>query len=209
MNDPNTSNLLARAARDPGVVDELMALHRPRVRRMLAVRMNQELQARVDPSDVVQEALIEAARLLPDYLTHQRIAFYPWLRDIAVSRMISLYRRHVLATKRSTRREEPLGYDYLPDESCVHLVERLVHSGYQPQWSTWNIRRDLEQVKDAATSSCLKWNERLSSSEVSRRTLRGRDCGCVRYQQTDRLATARQRNRTARHPPPQKRKLKR
>ena len=48
--------------RPPGLGDdaartELLARHRDRLRRMVAVRIDRRLAARVDPSDVVQEAL--------------------------------------------------------------------------------------------------------------------------------------------------------
>ena len=33
---------------------------------------------------VVQEAMMEATRLLPEYLSHRRICFYPWLRELAI-----------------------------------------------------------------------------------------------------------------------------
>ena len=49
---------------------------------MVAVaRMDRRLTARLDPSDVVQEALADGVRDLPDYLTTRPMAFYPWLRN--------------------------------------------------------------------------------------------------------------------------------
>jgi RNA polymerase sigma-70 factor, ECF subfamily len=42
----------------------LMELHRGRLRRMIAVRLDDRISALLDPSDVVQEALADAARKL-------------------------------------------------------------------------------------------------------------------------------------------------
>ena len=76
MDDPETEQLLGLAAHDDSsAVSKLMKIHRDKVRRMIAVRMDTRLAPRVDPSDVVQETLIEATRRLPEYLQNQPIAF--------------------------------------------------------------------------------------------------------------------------------------
>jgi RNA polymerase sigma-70 factor (ECF subfamily) len=89
---------------------------------MVAVRADPRLAARVDPSDVVQEALAEAAAKLDAYLRTRPLPFYPWLRQIAQERLIDLHRRHVQARRRSVTREDPAG---LPDRSALALAERL------------------------------------------------------------------------------------
>ena len=61
MDDSTTTRLLDLAEKNNRrAVSELMDQHRSRIRRMIAIHMDQDLMARVDPSDVVQEALIEA-----------------------------------------------------------------------------------------------------------------------------------------------------
>src|SRR5262245_15702792 len=86
--------------------NELLGRHRQRLRQMVAVRMDRRLQRRLDPSDVIQEALVEASRLMDDYLEKQPIAFYPWLRQIAFNRLLDVHRGHILAQRRSMAREE-------------------------------------------------------------------------------------------------------
>jgi RNA polymerase sigma-70 factor (ECF subfamily) len=88
---------------------------------MVAVRADPRLAARVDPSDVVQEALAEAAAKLDRYLRERPLPFYPWLRQLAQNRLIDLHRRHVRARRRSVTREE--GALDLPDPSA--LADRL------------------------------------------------------------------------------------
>jgi DNA-directed RNA polymerase specialized sigma24 family protein len=62
---PDTDQLLADASRgDAAARDRLLERHRRRLRQLVAVRMDRRLAARVDPSDVVQEALAEAAAVL-------------------------------------------------------------------------------------------------------------------------------------------------
>src|SRR5262245_22134581 len=116
-------DLLDQARRgDAAACERLLGAHRDRLRRMVAVRIDRRLAARIDPSDVVQEALADAYTQLPAYLKEQPLPFYPWLRQLAWNRLVELYRKHVLAQKRTVTREEPPA---LPDESVVELADRL------------------------------------------------------------------------------------
>jgi RNA polymerase sigma-70 factor, ECF subfamily len=126
---PDTDHLLASASRgDATARGRLLERHRPRLKRMVAVRLDRRLAARVDASDVVQEVLLDAAAQLDTYLRDRPIPFYPWLRRLAAGRLADAYRRHVRAARRSVGREERPG---LPDESVAELADRLLaqHSG--------------------------------------------------------------------------------
>jgi RNA polymerase sigma-70 factor (ECF subfamily) len=70
---------------------------------MVAVRFDRRLAARVDPSDVVQEALLETAQRLPDYLREWPIPFYPELRCLACRHLFKADHRHIAARKRGVR----------------------------------------------------------------------------------------------------------
>ncbi len=118
--------LLLRAGRgDDRARDELLTRHRARLWRMVAVRLDRRVAARVDASDIVQEALAEAAGRLPDYLSQPPLPFYPWLRHIAWQHLLKCHQRHIGAQRRSVDREgrrEPA----LPDDSAAQLADRLV-----------------------------------------------------------------------------------
>src|SRR5262245_14193700 len=121
-----TEELIERARRGEYPARQaLLARHRARLRRMVAGRMDPLLAARVDPSDVVQEVLVEAHHTLDTYLQDRPLPLYPWLRRLAWERLSKLYRRHVRSRKRSLLREEAEGPG-LPDESAMALAERLV-----------------------------------------------------------------------------------
>jgi RNA polymerase sigma-70 factor (ECF subfamily) len=98
---------------------------------MVAVRMDKRLTARVDPSDIVQEALTEASQKLPSYLQQDPLPFYPWLRQLAWDRLIDAHRRHIGARARSVTREAHDEME-LPDHSSVQLAARLLASGTSP-----------------------------------------------------------------------------
>jgi RNA polymerase sigma-70 factor (ECF subfamily) len=124
MASSDTEKLLKRVADgDNAARDRLLERHRRRLRRMVAVRFDLRLAARVDPSDVVQETLAEAAAQLDRYLRERPLPFYPWLRQMALRRLIELHRRHVLARRRTVTREVAVGD--LPDRSPVALAKRL------------------------------------------------------------------------------------
>ncbi len=108
IRDGDTERLLQRAAAgDVAARDQLLDRHRDRLCRAVARRLDPRLAARVDASDVVQEALADADRKLAGYLRDRPLPFYPWLRRLALERLVQLHRRHVRARKRSVTREEP------------------------------------------------------------------------------------------------------
>ena len=130
--EPDTEELLDRAGMgDPLARQDLLARHRSRLRQMVALRIDRRMAARVDPSDVVQDALADAARNLDDYLETRPIPFYPWLRQFAWERLIQLHRFHLQAKRRSVAREELRIFD-LPADSEAALTERLAYSAKNP-----------------------------------------------------------------------------
>ncbi len=61
--EPDTEELLNRAGRgEESARQDLLARHRARLRQMVALRIDRRMAARVDPSDVVQDALADAAQ---------------------------------------------------------------------------------------------------------------------------------------------------
>jgi RNA polymerase sigma-70 factor (ECF subfamily) len=172
--EPDTGELIRRAARgDCQAVDGLLARHRDRLRRMVAIRMDKRLAARVDPSDIVQEALTEASQKLPDYLRHQPLPFYPWLRQLAWERLIGQHRRHVRAQARSVTREEHEEMA-LPDHSAVQLAARLLASGTSPsvRMIFKELRAKVQQMLSQMSPPdrevlVLRYLEQLSTAETA------------------------------------------
>src|SRR5215467_9832648 len=103
----DADELIERAARgDDAARQQLLAGYRDRLKRMVAVHLDRRLAARVDPSDIVQEALLDAHRELSDYLERRPLPLYPWLRQLASERLAKWHRAHIRAQKRSVGREE-------------------------------------------------------------------------------------------------------
>jgi RNA polymerase sigma-70 factor (ECF subfamily) len=148
LDNVDTEQLLHQASQgDAAARDQVLVRHRPRLRQAIAIRLDRRLAPRIDPSDVVQETLAEAARRLPDYLRDRPLPFYPWLRQLALERLIDLHRHHVLAGKRSVEREER-SLPPLPDESAAALAQRLF--GRESSPSARLRRREVAQQVQAA-----------------------------------------------------------
>src|ERR1700688_875415 len=88
--------LEAAARRDGAAWSAVLAQHRERLRRMVALRMDRRLQGRVDPSDVIQDAYLEAARRLPEYVREPApMPLFLWLRYLTGQALQTLHRRHL------------------------------------------------------------------------------------------------------------------
>jgi RNA polymerase sigma-70 factor (ECF subfamily) len=136
--DPAETRRLLGAARtgDGRAVGELFARHRPYLRRLVQMRLDPHLRPRVDASDVVQEAQLEAIRRLEGYLQKPKLPFRLWLRQLACERLLMLWRFHRGAARRSLDREVAL-----PDRSSLMLARQLVAAGSAP-----GQRFDREQL---------------------------------------------------------------
>jgi RNA polymerase sigma-70 factor (ECF subfamily) len=172
--DPDTDHLIEQASQgDDRARQQLLGRHRQRLRRMVEVRLDRRLAARVDPSDVVQEALADAAKRLPEYLRDRPLPFYPWLRRLAWERLVKMHRRHLYTRRRSVTREEH-GVLALPDESVAELAQRLVGNADSP--SRRLLRDELaERVRSALSRLgerdrevlVLRYLEGLTNKEIA------------------------------------------
>jgi RNA polymerase sigma-70 factor, ECF subfamily len=134
----------------------LMERHRARLRQMVSLRLDPRLAARVDPSDVVQEAMAAAYPRLDDYLRDPPLPFYPWLRQFAWDRLVDLHRRHLTARRRSVTREE-ISTPGLSSESVLRLSQRLLSRGSSP--SNRMIQQELRDRLQTALAK-LSPNDR-------------------------------------------------
>jgi RNA polymerase sigma-70 factor (ECF subfamily) len=173
-NVSDTDHLLQQVREgDEQARETLLERHRVRLRRMLTMRMDKRLATRVDPSDVVQEALKAAHGRLSEYLNDPHPTFYLWLRGIALDRLVELYRRHVVAGKRSVLREQPRG-PVINDESEFELANYLVTQSLNPSRDLvmeellTRVRNGLQQLSTNDREILeLRHLEQLSVKEIA------------------------------------------
>lgn len=116
-----TLRLLERIQRgERAAFDELFAQHRSWLRRLVALRMAAPLQARLDPSDVVQETQLEVFRRLLDFLERRPMPLRLWLRKTLLERLRMFERQHLEAARRAVNRER-----CMPESSSTPLAHQL------------------------------------------------------------------------------------
>src|SRR6266446_10910201 len=131
-NDSETQQLLEQAKQgDAAAVERLLTAHREPLRRMIGLRLDPALAARVDASDIVQDVLLEAHRRLTDYLRNPAMPFHLWLRHIAKDHLIDAHRHERLAQRRSVDREQSLNATR-PGESSLDWAAQFFDAEMTP-----------------------------------------------------------------------------
>jgi RNA polymerase sigma-70 factor (ECF subfamily) len=140
----DSARLLERLrAGDPAAVGELFARHRDRLRRMVEVRLDRRLQGRVDASDVIQDAHLEVAERLADYLTDPKLPPFLWLRLVVGERLAKLHRTHLGAQMRDAGREVSIFREALPAASSAALAAHLLGKHTSPTQAAVRAERLL------------------------------------------------------------------
>jgi RNA polymerase sigma-70 factor (ECF subfamily) len=168
------SELRRAAAGDPDGWRTVMDRHWDRLRRLAAFRLDRRLWGRVDPSDVVQEALVDASRRLAEYLANPAMPFFLWLRFLTRQRLATLHRHHLGRALRDAARDVPLGPEGTGDDSSAAIAARL--AGHHPGPSDALLRAELAERLRAALAVmdptdrevlALRHFEELSNAETA------------------------------------------
>jgi RNA polymerase sigma-70 factor (ECF subfamily) len=125
--NPDEADRIHRAAAgDRQVWSGLLADHRARLRRMVALRLDRRLQGRVDPSDVIQEAYIEATAGLAEFVARGEMPFFLWLRWLTGMTLNALHRKHLGCQVRDAAREVSIHRGAWPQATSAALAAHLL-----------------------------------------------------------------------------------
>jgi RNA polymerase sigma-70 factor (ECF subfamily) len=169
------TELLRRAADgEEEPLRELFSRHRDRLKRMVHLRLSRRLAGRVDDSDVIQEALAEAARKLEDYAREPVLPFFLWLRQLTALKLAEVHRRHLGTQLRDADREVTLHRGGLPLADSVSLAAQLLGTLTTPSQAAIKAETRL-LVQEALNSMdpidrevlALKHFEQLSTAEIA------------------------------------------
>jgi RNA polymerase sigma-70 factor, ECF subfamily len=145
-NSGETADLLERARRGDGAaLNELFTRHRDRLRRMVEMRLDWRLRARLDASDVIQDAYLEVAQRLEDYLHNPTLPFFLWLRLVVGEQLVNLHRHHLGAQARDVGREVSLYREALPAASSAALAAQLLGKHTSPTQAAIRAERLLRR----------------------------------------------------------------
>src|SRR5207244_3052069 len=89
----------------PAAMGALFADHRDRLRRMVEMRLDHRVRARVDASDVLQEAYVDAAERLGAFLQKPDMPLFLWLRLVVGERLLKIHRHHLGTQMREAGRD--------------------------------------------------------------------------------------------------------
>lgn len=143
-NSSATTRLIERAARgESEALGELLQQHHGRLRRMVRLRLDRRLQGRIDPSDVIQDAALDAASRLPEYVRNPTMPFFLWLRLLTGQRLQGLHRRHLGTRMRNAAREVSVYRGALPEATSVALAAQLLGRDTRPSEAAVRAERKL------------------------------------------------------------------
>jgi RNA polymerase sigma-70 factor, ECF subfamily len=197
-NSSETDRLLRSAAGgDEGSWGALLTRHEERLRRMVAFRMDQRLQGRIDPMDVVQEAYLEASEHRAEYLRRPTMPFLLWLRGIAGNKLRELHRHHLGTQMRDAGREVSLYRGMMPEATSAALAARFMGHATRPSEAAVRAEtkiflqaalnamdpidrevlalRHFEQLTPAETAGVLGINEKAAGMRYVRAIRRLKD----------------------------------
>jgi RNA polymerase sigma-70 factor, ECF subfamily len=121
----------------------LFAHYHERLRRMVEMRLDARLQARLDASDVVQDAYVEIVERLDDYLRDPKLPLFLWLRLVVGERLMKLHRHHLGTQMRDAGREVSLYRGALPAASSAALAAQLLGKYTSPTQAAVRAERIL------------------------------------------------------------------
>ena len=103
----------------------LLNEHRDKLNRMIRCRMDRRLQGRVDPSDVLQEACVEAVKRYSEFQQQTKMPFYLWLRFLTLQQLMIVHRKHLNVKMRSITSEDRIVGDLIMAPNVAALAEML------------------------------------------------------------------------------------
>ena len=171
----DVSDLLAHAAAgDQEALHQLFSRYRDRLKRLVHLRLSRRLSGRVDDSDVVQEALMEISKKLPEYVQAPQLPLFLWLRHMTGLKLAEIHRRHLGSQLRDADREVSLHRGGLPEADSASLAAQLLGKLTTPSQAAIKAEQRI-YVQEALNSMdpidrevlALKHFEQLSTSEIA------------------------------------------
>jgi RNA polymerase sigma-70 factor, ECF subfamily len=162
------------AAGDEEALRELFARYHDRLKRMVHLRLSRRLAGRVEDSDVLQEAFVEVARKLPEYVQEPKLPPFLWMRHLIALKLTEVHRRHLGTQLRDADREVTLHRGGLPLADSVSLAAQLLGTLTTPSQAA--IKAETRMLVQEALNGmdpidrevlALKRFEQLGTTEIA------------------------------------------
>lgn len=176
MNDSeqDLTAALSKAQSDQEFWAKLTEEFRPRLRRMVDLRMEEQIRPRLDASDVVQDSFLEAFQRLPEYVKNPAVPFYVWLRTLTFQRLTLAHRQNLGVKARDARRETRVQPGFVTDATSAVLMNALVGTLDSP--SAVAVRQEHKQAIERALAEMdptdrevliLRHFEEMTNNEIA------------------------------------------
>ena len=167
--------LLHRARHgDVAASEQLLSGYRNRLRQMAAFRIDPRLRRRLDASDIVQDAMLQASQRMDAWLADPKIPLFLWMRLIVVETIVDAHRHHLGVQGRDPRREEYDSHHWTPHSNIPCLAEQLAGSITPPSEAAQReelagkIRHILEELDPLDREIiALRHGEQLGRQEAA------------------------------------------
>ena len=155
---------------------------------MVRLRLHPRLRKRVDPSDVLQEAFLEASAKVERYLQAPAIPFFLWLRRMTADALYDVHRHNLGAQGRDARRERAQGGGSDLEVTTEAMAFHIVSDRSSP--SAAARRKEMKEKVQAALDGldpkhreilALRVFEQLTSTEAAEVLGTSRDAAKKRY----------------------------
>jgi RNA polymerase sigma-70 factor (ECF subfamily) len=199
MSDPQAaSDLIDRCRRgDPLAREQLFESYRPYLRLLAQGQLGRHLRAKCDPSDLVQQTLLEAHRDFATFQGAHAAELLAWLRRILAHNLFNEARRFAARQRDASREVSLEQLQHGLEQSSLTLGRCLAANGPSPSSlaaadeAALRLAETLAQLPgDYQTVLVLRVLEGLSAEEVGLRM--GRSAGAIRMLQMRGLTALRE-----------------
>ena len=171
LRDAIDGSVSARAPNEQ--LAEVFSEYRPRLQRLIDLRLDSRLLRRVESEDILQDAFMEIQRRISAFLQDPAVPIYVWFRQMVLQSLIDTQRKHLGAQRRNVNREvnRPAARGQSQSFSIAAQVMGRMTSPSQAA-----IRQErVEQVREALASMnemdreilVLRHLEELNNQEVA------------------------------------------
>ena len=152
----------------------LVEQNRPRLKRMLELRIDPRLRNRLDASDILQEAFVSAFESLSKYADNPQISFFLWLRFLTGQQLLLAHRHHLKTQKRDASLEIRRLWGGCPNVSSQSIIRHLLGPNETPSKlivkleEEQRLRQAIECLEpETRELLALRHFEHLSNSEAA------------------------------------------
>ena len=159
---------------DAEALATLFSMSWERLQRMVHFRLDQRLNGRVDPDDILQEAYLAARQRIDSFSAEKSNSVFVWLRLIVGQTMIDVHRRHIGSKMRDAGQELSMQRFASPMASSVSMSRHLLGELTPPSQAAINneisallekVLSEMEPIDQEVL--VLRHFEELTNKEVS------------------------------------------